>query len=265
MKKKILIAVSVFLLTIFLLFLFLNDNRKLTIIEVGIKESVLLVQKGINIPIKYLSDKFSGVIDPATSSESCDEVNIKDKYEETLKELNDIKDNLDLENTLIEYEIVNAYTINRNIGYWYDTLTIDKGSNDKIKTDMAVITKKGLIGKVIKTTPTTSSIKLLTSVSSKNQISVKINVNDVYIYGLLTNYQSGYFILEGISENAVIESGSIVTTTGLDNIYPSGIEIGKVDKIETDNFDLAKTVYIKSSVDFDNINYVMVIKRSDIK
>ena len=60
-----------------------------------------------------------------------------------------------------------------------------------------------------------------------------------------------------------IPKGSIVTTTGMGDIFPSGIMIGKVKSIKTDNFDLAKTVIVEGTVDYDDLNYVTVLKRKD--
>ena len=58
-----------------------------------------------------------------------------------------------------------------------------------------------------------------------------------------------------------IPKDSLVTTTGMGDIFPSGIVIGKVKKVRTDNFDLAKTVDVVGSADFDDLTYVTVLKR----
>jgi rod shape-determining protein MreC len=57
-------------------------------------------------------------------------------------------------------------------------------------------------------------------------------------------------------------TNSLVVTTGMGGIFPSGILIGKVKEISSDHFDLAKTVYVSSEVDFDSINYVTILKRN---
>jgi len=258
MRKNIIISIITLFLILFLLFIFVNDKRRLTFIENGIKETFLYFEKVINEPFKLLIN---------STSEKCNDNEVVDitKYKETLKELNDLKKTLDLENSLIEYDKINCYTINRNIGLWYKKLTLDKGKSSGISKNMAVITKSGLIGKVIRTTNKTSSVKLLTAINRNSQISVKIEVDSEYLYGLLTDYKDGLFTIEGITDNREIKKGTLVTTTGLDNIYPSGILVGIVVDSKKDSFDLVKTIYIKSKIDFDNINYVSVIKRSEIK
>ena len=170
---------------------------------------------------------------------------------------------LDIKSDLEGYKVLNATVINRNVGYFYDTLSIDKGSHSGIKPDMAVVTSKGLIGKVIKTSTLTSTVKLLSSDSLNMKISVKIKVSDEYYYGLLTGYDKDKktYIIEGISNNIDIPNDSVVTTTGMSEIFPSGILIGKVSESNTDNFELSKIIYVKTDVNYDNIEYVTVLKR----
>ena len=52
-----------------------------------------------------------------------------------------------------------------------------------------------------------------------------------------------------------------MVTTGMGDMFPSGIQVGKVTKVTTDNFDLSKVVEVEASVDFDDIDYVTVLKR----
>ena len=45
--------------------------------------------------------------------------------------------------------------------------------------------------------------------------------------------------------------------------FPSGLLVGHVKRVTTDNFDLSKVAIVESSVDFDEIDYVSVLKRKD--
>ena len=67
----------------------------------------------------------------------------------------------------------------------------------------------------------------------------------------------------GIVDNIDIPKDSLVVTTGYGNIFPSGIMVGYVDSVVTDNFDLSKIVRVKPQVDFNNISYVTIVKRDD--
>lgn len=273
LEKKYIILIVLLFVAIFLGIItkIVTDDRKLNPIEKGIKDTVVSINKVINIPINFIKNK---------AIETREKKDLYNKYLELRKrvdehyldiaEMNELeKENkelrklLDIDKTLSDYSYLNATVINRNIGYWYNTITIDKGSSSGIKKNIAVITGDGLIGKVIKTTNFSSTIKLLTSDEIDSKVSVKIKVEDKYIYGLLTSYkkEENLFVIEGISESIEIPVDSLVTTTGMGDIFPSGILIGKVKRVGTDNFDLAKIVEVESSVDFNDIKFVTVLKR----
>ena len=152
-----------------------------------------------------------------------------------------------------------------SIGYWYDEVTIDKGSASGIEKNMAVVNYQGLVGKVIKVSNHVSTVKLLANENTTDKVSVKIKVNDSYVYGLISKYDSktNSYTVEGISENIEIPKDSEVVTTGMGDTFPSGLLIGKVTTTTTDNFDLSKVALVQSSVDFDNLNYVSILKRKD--
>ena len=174
---------------------------------------------------------------------------------------------MELNTTMTEGTYVNATTINRNIDYWYQNITIDKGSKKEIKKGNAVINSNGLIGYIDTTSNYYSTVKLLTAENLSHKISVKIEVGDSYVYGLLTYYDSSsnLFKIEGISENTGVPKDAIVTTTGLGNEFPAGLIVGYVDSVALDNFELAKTVYIKPAVNFEDISYVtVIIKEGDV-
>ena len=172
---------------------------------------------------------------------------------------------MNIDYMLSEYEYLKASIINRNVGYWYDTITVNKGSRDGVKKDMAVITSKGLIGKVTKTTSFNSEIKLITSNNSNNKISVIIDNDGNKLYGIMTSYneKNNTLSIEGIDDNSEIKKDSVVYTSGLNDIFPSGIIIGKVKNVETDNYGLAKNVKVTPSNDMDDIMVVSILKRKD--
>ena len=186
------------------------------------------------------------------------------KYKEVNKHLEELESTLEINNSLLKDSYLNATVVNRDVGHWYNTITIDKGSKNGVKKDMAVITSKGLIGKITSISNFSSTVKLLTNEDINNKISVKIEIDNKYIYGILTGFDSSTncFQIEGISENTEIPTNSMVTTTGMGDIFPSGILIGTVKRVSTDNFDLARTVEVEPYVDFDDINYVTILKRS---
>lgn len=257
MKKNKLVIINLILISLlFLYFIIKPDNFITKTVRDGFNI--------INISINYIKEE---IVKYAQISKTYDEnkklkielENLKIKEKENVqlkKDIENLKNQLNLDNILSEYKRINANVISRNLGYWYDSIIIDKGSNDGIKKEQAVITSNGLIGYISSVNYKTSTVKLLTS-KLENKISVKILNNDKEIFGLLTKFEDNYFIIEGITEK--VEKDSIVLTTGLGNNYPEGLYIGKVDLIITDNFGLIKSIKIKTNINYDLINIVSVV------
>lgn len=248
-----------------------KEERNLNFFEKAVKDTVTYTGKILYMPIGFVKEKIE-------ISKEKDEIykkyeKLKEKAEksdyykaqvlELQTEIKNLKESLVLNNVLSEYEPINANIVNRNVGYWYNTIVIDKGSRNNVKKGMAVVVNSGLVGKVIKTSNFTSTVKLLTADELNGNVSVKIKLDGKDVYGLLTGYnqETNTYKIEGISESDEIKEGAIVTTTGLSDIFPSGILVGNVKVVTSDNYDLTKIVEVTPSVDFNDISVVTVLDR----
>lgn len=272
-KNKIIIScVLIFCLIIGFIVNIVLTDRQLTIFEKTIKDSVLTVQKIIGYPIEFIVNKIDESKEKdkmyeqfqILQQENIDNNHYKIENEELKKQLEEMKALLNINDLLSEYTQLNAVVINRDLGYWYDTITINKGEHDGVMIGMPAVVGEGLIGKVISTTTFNSTIRLITATDVVEKISVKIQNGEDYVYGILSSYdnETKTHIIEGISHIDKIENGSIVTTTGMGDIFPAGIMIGKITGVRTDAFDLSNVLEMQSSVNFDNINYVTLLKRN---
>ncbi len=261
----LLILLIIFFLIIF--FFIINDNRKLTIIETIIKEPILYTEKILEKPIYLIKEdiydyKNKKLVQKKLNDNAKLENNyslLKIELNEKNKELDELKKLMDLNNNS-NLDIINASIINRNMYSWYKELTIDKGFKDGIKDGYPVINKDGLIGKIVKTSKNMSSVKLLTSVNERFRVAVLIQNDDESVFGILSNYKDGYFVITDLSYNKEIKKDSVVITSGLDDIFPRGLMIGKVDYSKKDNFDLEQIIYVKPSSNFNDIKYVSIVK-----
>ena len=237
------------------------------------KDSVVAIQNVVSYPFRFI---FSSADNLGNLSSTMDENEVLssnvDKVDylisenlELKKQLEAMKDELGITNTLVDYECINATVISRNVGYWYNNITINKGSSDGIVNDMIVINSKGLVGRVYSTSKHNAVVRLITTSDTNNKISVSVSHGGKYIYGLINryNYSKNVLEVEGISNTENVLVGDYVYTSGLGGIYPSGILIGIVDSISTDSYDLSKIINVKTVANFDDINYVAVLKRVD--
>lgn len=281
MKKKkhiefryVLITVVVVVVALIALFSqVIKSDKKLSGFESLIKDVVVGVQKAFYTPFKSIStlisdyNELNDVLEENKILKSrIDEIaSLEAENEELKKEIDDLKNELNIDKVLSDYDYLNATVISRNTNVWYNTLTIDKGSHNGIEEGMVVINSTGLIGKITNVSTFSSDVRLITTTDTNNKISVTITNGDKHLTGLINGYdnKTGYLVVEGISNTDNVSIDDLVYTSGLGGVFPSGILIGKVENITTDVYDLAKIINVTPSADFNNINYVTVLKRAD--
>ena len=272
-KRYIILAVLIcFALVIVLTTRSIKEGRRLNFFEKAIKDSTTFVMDVLSKPVKMVKKQLKENKEKNKMYKEYKKLKNRAErskvYEARIKELegeiDDLKEALELNDTITDYKEINAEVVNRNVGAWYNTLNINKGSKSGIKEGMAVVVNKGLIGKVINVGNFTSTVKLLSTDELSNKISVKIEQDDKSIYGLLVSYnkKKNIYLIEGISDNTEIKNGSKVVTTGLSEIFPSGILIGEVKNVTKEKYDLARAVEVTPSVNFNDINIVTVLDRN---
>lgn len=272
-KYIIIIVVILIILSLALYVKTLKEDRKLNMVESLIKDSVIFVEKIILTPFNYVGNLIDDFSELRNVQEENDKLKtsiervdaIETENIELRREIEALKKELSIDYVLTDYDYLNATVISRNIGYWYNTLTIDKGTNNGISDGMVVVNSTGLIGKIIKTTTFTSEVRLITTSDTNNKISVSISNGNGKINGLINryDYENNFLEVEGISNTEEVKVGDYVYTSGLGGVFPSGILIGTVESITTDEYDLAKIINVKPSTDFNDINYVAILKRKD--
>ena len=275
-EKRYFIIIGIFAIALLLVVLSvaLKKDRDLNPAERVVKDAGTFVINVVSSPVNFVKDKIRIKHEKNEIYKEYKDLKKKKQEIESLiaenenqkDEINKLKKQLELNKVLSDKVLVNATIINRNIDYWYDEVTIDKGKKSGIEKNMAVVNSSGLVGKVIKVANYYSTVKLLANENTLDKISVKIKVKDGYVYGLISKYDSktNAYTVEGISENKEIEKGADVVTTGMGD-FPSGLLIGKVTDLKPDNFDLSKVLIVTPVVNFNNIDYVTVLKGKDKK
>ena len=178
-----------------------------------------------------------------------------------------LREVLDKTESLRDYQAIQATVISRTPDRWFEKIVIDKGKKSGVEPDMAVITAKGLIGKVISTSEMTSTIELLSSDNTKNRVSAEIQGEDnKSIYGLIDGYdkEKKMLLMKDLPIDREIKPGQNVITSGY-SIFPKRLDIGKVTSLEVDQYGLTQIAYVKPSADFYGFEHVMVVVTSTDK
>lgn len=192
------------------------------------------------------------------------DVNVNNKMldginQELKSEIEELKKLNNLSSTLTNFNSLSAVVIERNKMYWFNSIVINKGSSSGIKKDMAVISSDGLIGKINKVSKTTSEVKLLTTNDKNEKISVMIKTSDDTIYGIMNGYQDNYLEITSVNKNINVDNNSLVYTSGMGGIFPSGILIGKVAMVKEDKYNVSKLILVEPSSSFNNLKFVKVL------
>lgn len=272
-KRLILLLVSIIVLVALIGFS-LKDREGLTWPEQFIKDSTGWVQSIIHIPARSISQFFSNVNDIKNTYEENKILKSKlDEYVKLETELQDLKNEhktlqeiLDKTETIRDYEPIHAAIIARNPDRWHELITINKGEQQGVKQDMAVITAKGLIGKVKYTSQFTSTVQLLSAPDRKNRISAFVQGEENNVFGLIEGYdeEKEALLLKRIPYDAQVEVEQLVLTSGLGEVFPEGLLVGEVIEVVPDDHGLTKMAYIKPAADFYQIDHVIVVERTMI-
>ncbi|WP_195514556.1 rod shape-determining protein MreC [Enterococcus sp. 1001283B150225_161107_E12] len=237
-----------------------------------VNDSVSFVDRTISAPVKWVQNGVDSVHHLFTTYSENERLKEKiDSYDEIAqknknmqKEIDALKSELDLSQTLTSYERVTANVITRSPDSWQDLLVVDKGSNDGIEVNMAVMAQKGLVGRVIEVNATSSKVELLTSSNvSSNHFPVRVSSGNGESFGLLKNYDEKLqaLVVTQLTGESEIKEGDVVQTSGLGGNSPADLQIGTVIKTKPDSYGLDREVYVKPYADMYDLPVVTIIKR----
>jgi rod shape-determining protein MreC len=157
-----------------------------------------------------------------------------------------------------------ARVIARSPTVWYSSIKIDKGSGDGIRVDQPVVTAGGLAGKVTRVTGGTSEVTLITDASS----AVSAQVVPDGATGIIKPEvgQPEDLLLDFVERGRRVTEGTTVVTSGftssrLESLFPRGIPIGRVTRVDLDEVELYQRVHIRPFADLRHIDYVQVLRR----
>ena len=270
-NKRLMIVLAAIILLVALLGYSLRNNRNLSIPEQFIKDTVSLTEKVFNKPAQYIAGFFNNISDLKDTYKENEILKSKlDKYvelsvreKELEKENKELKDLIGYTKDLSDYDSIQATVTIRDPDKWQQIITIDKGSTNGVEKEMAVVTAKGLIGKVKNVSKFSSTVQLLSASDRTNRISAKIQQKNT-VFGLIEGYdvEKQTLLFKRIPSNAKVKKGQTVVTSGLGGVFPKTLVIGKVEEVEPDEHGLTQTAYIKPQADFNDINHVIVVKRT---
>ena len=267
MKRRKSGIAGIIITTILLIILVFISNLKLnkfSYIENAFSNIIMPIQSGIT----YIKNKLTGNDEYFATIDGLKEENqqLKQKnteLEEELRQLeiiqaenSTLKEYLNLTEQYKSYKTIPAYVINKDTSNYSSIFVINAGTDSGIKENMTVIAAEGLVGHVISVTKDTAKVQTLIDTSNVVSSTLENSKDNVICRGTLNGNE---LKATYISTDTVLTEGENLYTSGMGGIYPKGIYIGRIKKInETKNI-TDRSFIVETAVDFENLETVLVI------
>jgi rod shape-determining protein MreC len=165
---------------------------------------------------------------------------------DSLRQLLDLRQRAELETTAAEIIAAGASPEFR-------TMTIDKGSSDGLKPDMAVISPAGVVGRVILPSARAAKVQMLIDRNAAAGALIERTRAQGVIVG-----QGDTLRMEYVPGTADVQEGDLVVTSGIDGIYPKGFAIGTVETVARGPGTYHQ-IAVRPAVDFSRLEEVLVV------
>jgi rod shape-determining protein MreC len=155
------------------------------------------------------------------------------------------------------YPIFLTQIIGYNPGAYMTTVVINSGESDSIFYGMPVFTTDGLVGKVSKVFSNHSMVQLLSDPTSRTSVISQRS----RVLGMVFSRNSGDIQVQ-VSSYADLVPGDTLVTSGLGGIYPKGIPVGVISKLDKNNSEVLSYGSIKLLQQIESLEEVFVIKKN---
>ncbi len=156
-------------------------------------------------------------------------------------------------------ETIAARVIAKDVSTEFRAVRINRGESSGIKKDMAVLSNEGIVGRILRTTDSTSDIlTVLDPLSAVDTIDERSRAR-----GVVEGLTDEACILRFTLRTDDILPGDTFISSGLGGIFPKGIPVGVAARVSKKNYGISQDVEIQPSVDFSKLEEVLIITKSD--
>ncbi|HKY78924.1 MAG TPA: rod shape-determining protein MreC [Anaerolineales bacterium] len=148
-----------------------------------------------------------------------------------------------------------AAVIGRDPSPFLHYVIINRGSDDGIRRGMPVVAQEGLVGRVAQVTANAARVELITDPAA--QVGIQLQPSEVD--GVLTGSITGDLSVDLIPQDATLQAGDLVFTSGIGGLFPSSILVGQVSSVRQEAQALFQTATVQPVVDFTRLEIVLVI------
>lgn len=197
------------------------------------------------------------------------------KYDSLQAQLNEANQQIQQQNTMLGYKhstlgqqmtLLPAHVVGRDPSAWNSSITIDAGMNQGLRDDMAVLSVDGsLVGKVVAVADDSAKVVLITDTQVGDGVSARVQTtkgNPPFGIVVGSTTDTGQLDMNFLSPIAQLSVGQVVVTSGLSDIYPPGILIGKITKLHQGLPGLTQSAVVQPNANLDYLQNVFIVTRS---
>lgn len=284
-NKKLLMLLLALVFFVALMGLTLGKRERLTWPETVIKDTVSWTQGWFYKPARYIAGFFEDIqhlkntyeenkILRMTLSQYARDTMRLNMLESQNKNLKEVLNFTERQKAADNYRYRVAEIVSMSTDPYSNAVNINLGAKDNIRENMAVMSTNGLIGRISRVSNFYSSVQLLVDMqpagagtgSAERQlekgIAATIKGKENTIFGTIEYFDSEkqLLVMTRISSDQV-EEGDVVITSGLGQVFPKGIEIGKVVDKKVGEFGITYNAMIEpKAADFRHLREVLVVE-----
>ncbi|MEK6693318.1 MAG: rod shape-determining protein MreC [Nitrospirota bacterium] len=176
------------------------------------------------------------------------------RYKDVLDENRRLKNLLSLKEAQPAY-VATVRIIGRDVSSWFRTILVDKGELDGLKKDMAAITPSGLVGRVYHVMPRTARVLLITDRGS----SLAVRVQRTRDEGILEGTGENICRLKYMRQSTELKEGDVLLSSGLDGVFPSGLTVGTISRVERKGPGFFQEVDVTPATDVIRLDEVIIV------
>jgi rod shape-determining protein MreC len=158
-----------------------------------------------------------------------------------------------------EDPVVAAHVIGVDPTGWFRAVMVNKGKLDGVRVDMPVVSARGVVGRVVSTSPHYAKVLLIIDQNSAVDILVQRSRDRGMVKGMFTDVCRMDYL---VSTSDVVV-GDVVITSGLGGVFPKGLPVGQVTSVGETPGELFKEVLVKPAVDFSRLEEVLILLREE--
>lgn len=183
----------------------------------------------------------------------------QNRYSEVLAENIRLRSLLKFKQGYTSYNMVGASVIERDYGGWTHTMVIDRGEDSGIKKYMPVIIPSGLVGFVSEVYMNSARVQLL--LDPRTTVGGIVQRPASRVVSMVTGNSGnpGYLTFMSLPKESDVIKGDTIVTSGYGGVYPKGLIIGTVEKVDVDSEGGTQSAEIRPAADFAHMEEVFII------